>query len=263
MRPLIDLFKHKELIWLLGYSEIKIRYSRTAVGQWWITLSQAIFISSIGVVWAKLWNVPLHKYLPILAMGTVFWGFLTGLIGGSPTSYLKYRAYILDKPNPKELYIIADFLNNVVILGHNFLFTILILIFFADLSFDFVRLIVSLVSISLTVGWVIFLSLIFATLGSKFRDLDNIVGSLLNVSFFVSPVMWSIERFSETNQMIVMWVNPFASSLTSFRNLFTETVDIKILLNGVASDCLLLMIVAFFYGVFIRKEEQKVAFWIL
>lgn len=263
MSPLDFISKYSDIIWLLGYSDIKVRYARTTIGQWWITLSQAIFISAIGLVWAKLWGVPLQKYLPSLAMGTTFWAFLTGMIGRSPLIYVGYRSYILDKPHPKLIYVLSAMLNNSVVFGHNFVFTLLVLVIFADLGVNPVHQIVSILTIFATLGWVFLLSLVFAVLGAKFRDLNNIVGSLLNVSFFVSPVMWSLDRLTLDNQFIAIWVNPFVSSLTAFRNIFVQSTELIVLLNGLTSDLILMAIIYVFYVKFAQKNERKVEFWIL
>ena len=56
-------------IWtLLGVSDIRQRYKRSRLGQFWITASMAIFIVSIGVVYSLLFNQPIYDYVPLLAV---------------------------------------------------------------------------------------------------------------------------------------------------------------------------------------------------
>src|SRR5258708_19683242 len=55
----------------LGWQEVKRRYRRTVIGPFWTTLSLAIFILSLGVVYSQLWHQPLETYLPFVSLGMI------------------------------------------------------------------------------------------------------------------------------------------------------------------------------------------------
>ena len=57
----------------LGWREVKRRYRRTVVGPFWTTLSLAIFVVVLGVVWSRLWNQDPKTYLPYLTSGMLTW----------------------------------------------------------------------------------------------------------------------------------------------------------------------------------------------
>src|SRR5215207_5066472 len=69
-RALLDLrqgFESWRVWWLLGIGDIRQRYRRSRIGQFWITLSIAIFVFAIGIVYAAIFQQPMAQYLPYLA----------------------------------------------------------------------------------------------------------------------------------------------------------------------------------------------------
>ena len=48
----------------MGWADIRRRYRRTVIGPFWTSVSLAIFIITMGVVWANLWKLDPKEYLP-------------------------------------------------------------------------------------------------------------------------------------------------------------------------------------------------------
>ena len=46
------------------------------LGPFWLTLSTAVMVASLGLLYATLFRMNLHEYLPFLALSQVLWGFL-------------------------------------------------------------------------------------------------------------------------------------------------------------------------------------------
>src|SRR5277367_1825430 len=71
-------------IWLtLGYQDIRLRYLRSVIGPFWITLSMAVMIYTMGFLYAKLFKADLQVYYPFIAAGMVTWNFIAMNIGES------------------------------------------------------------------------------------------------------------------------------------------------------------------------------------
>lgn len=62
----VNGFKKWNLWLYLAYADIRRRYRRTVIGPFWATLSVAIFIASMGVLFSALWHRNMHEYLPFL-----------------------------------------------------------------------------------------------------------------------------------------------------------------------------------------------------
>jgi ABC-type polysaccharide/polyol phosphate export permease len=62
--------------------------------------------------------------------------------------------------------------------------------------------------------WVTFVVAIFC---ARFRDIVQIVGSVIQVVFFLTPILWKPELLPPDSQAIVNW-NPFALLLSIVRD---------------------------------------------
>src|ERR1044072_2328255 len=80
-----ESIKRWQLWWLLGYNDVRQRYRRSRVGQFWITLSMGIFIVAIGPVYAILFATELKEFLPYLTVNIVVWSFISSMINDSCT----------------------------------------------------------------------------------------------------------------------------------------------------------------------------------
>ena len=76
------------LWWLLGIGDIRQRYRRSRLGQFWITLSVAIFVTVLSVVYAAIFRQPITQYLPYLATTFVVWGLISGIVNDSAMAFV-------------------------------------------------------------------------------------------------------------------------------------------------------------------------------
>src|SRR5579863_9321862 len=63
----------------LGWRDTKRRYRRTAFGPFWTTVSLALFVMTLGLVWTNLWHKDPKVYLPFLTSGMLCWVFFLGI----------------------------------------------------------------------------------------------------------------------------------------------------------------------------------------
>ena len=71
-------------IWLLlAWQDIRLRYRRSILGPFWITISMAISIYSMGFLYGNLFKMDLQQYFPFLATGLLTWTFINTVISDS------------------------------------------------------------------------------------------------------------------------------------------------------------------------------------
>src|SRR5262245_26016175 len=61
---------------LLGIQQLRHRFARSRLGQTWLTLSTALMIGAMGVVWSLLWKQPLQQLMPFFGVGIIMWNFM-------------------------------------------------------------------------------------------------------------------------------------------------------------------------------------------
>lgn len=203
---LLAALRARELWMYLAWQDIRLRYRRSRIGPFWITLSMAIFCLSLGLVYSQLFKADVREYLPFLSVGFVFWALIAGMLNEFPNVFIDSAPYIKDvKLNPFSILFrlatrhVITFLHNAVIIvgvyvhfGINPGFTALLAI--PGLVLVLLNLIAMGVSLSL--------------IGARFRDVAPITQSLVQVLFFITPVTWFPRLLSADSW--VMRANPFA-----------------------------------------------------
>lgn len=89
---------------MLGWSDIRQRYRRSALGPFWITLSTALFIALLGVIYSRIFNQDIATYLPYIAVGLICWGFISGTTIESCVVYIEGTAVIKQMRLPYSIY---------------------------------------------------------------------------------------------------------------------------------------------------------------
>lgn len=252
---LLAAFKAYDLWSFLAWQDIKLRYRRSKIGPLWITLSMAIFCLTLGVVYSKLFKTDIREYLPFLSISFVIWGLIASLLGEFPNLYIDNAAYIKDiRINPFTV-LFRVVARNVLVFAHNALIIFGIYIYFdlwpgatALLAIPgLVLVLLNLAAIGLTLSIV----------GARFRDVGQITQNLIQVLFFITPVIWFPRLVSPDSW--VLRANPFAYFLDLIRSPLLGSAP-SMLSWGVALTTLILFTTV---GVLLyRAKSSRIPFWV-
>jgi lipopolysaccharide transport system permease protein len=182
---------------LLGWIEIRQRYARSRLGPFWLTVSTSVMVATIGVVYSTLFGMNMHEYLPFLAIGLVMWMTFSQITTEGSVAYINGSTYIRQIATPKLIFILQVVWRNVVILGHNFIIVVALLLLFGCKNWLAVPLFIpGLVVFLLNATWI---AMLLGLLSARFRDLPQIISALLQVAFYVTPILYrpnALTRFS-------------------------------------------------------------------
>ena len=255
-KDLIAITKHFSIWILLGSQDIKLRYRRSTLGPFWISLSMAITVYSLGFIYSNLFHVALKDYLPYLASGIICWSFISSLILEGSNAFIESANYIKNQEVFLSLFMMRIFYRNTIILLHNlFVFIPLFFIFDLNLSLKFLFIIP---------GWLIigfnllFWGSLLAIIGTKYRDFGPIVSSIVQIVFFLTPIMWPTYLLSNEYQWIIE-CNPF----NQFLNLIRAPLMNQTMSSSALSIIFIISITGFLlYGCIFEKYKHRIIFWI-
>ena len=198
-------------IWtLLGVNDIRLRYKRSRFGQFWITLSTAIFIGGIGAVYGGLFHNNIREYIPYLAVNMTVWSLISGMISDGTATFIEASPYMKQDSLPKTSFVMRIVVRHAVAFAHNLIIIpIVYILFMIEPSPVALLAIPGLVLILIGNFLAI---LILGILCTRFRDLPQIVANLMQLAFFVTPIMWHIEQLGQRGEIIKVF-NPFAAFL--------------------------------------------------
>src|SRR5215470_7890753 len=72
---------------LMGLGEIRRRYARSRIGQFWLTISMGIMIAALGFVWSMLWKTPVADLMPFVAVSLTIWTAISGALTEAATTF--------------------------------------------------------------------------------------------------------------------------------------------------------------------------------
>lgn len=241
---------------LIGINDIRKRYKRSKLGQLWLTLSTCINIGALAIVWALLFKVSIKEYLPFIAVSQIVWVFISTCVIEGASAYISAEHYLKELNIPKVSYINSLFVRNAVVLLHNLIVLIPIYLF-CSISISWVS-VTSLIGFLLALFFMFGIVMIIAIISLRFRDFPNIVTSMMQVVFYVTPVLWKPSFMPEKIQKLMIY-NPFAVFLSICRDpLLNISVPFEYwITSSIYTLCSLMIGFAFF-----SKFRARIVYWL-
>lgn len=212
-----DGIKAYRVWFMLAYQDIQLRYRRSVLGPLWITLSMAISLYSMGYLYSAIFHIDLQQYYPYLISGMLGWTLIAMLTIDYAEGLIFYQGLIKQIKLPYTLHIHRIATRNLIIFMHNFLVIIPIYILFPQgiqFNWHMLLLIPSLLLFYLSV---VIYGTIISMVGARYRDMGQLIKSVIQVIFFITPVMWKPDMLTGRKHWIVD-LNPFYAMLEMIRS---------------------------------------------
>ncbi|MDP1664045.1 MAG: ABC transporter permease [Methylobacter sp.] len=194
------------MVGMLGWQDVRQRYQRSALGPFWLTITMGVMIGTIGIVFGQIFNSTMADFLPFLATGIIFWGFISSVIIEGCTGFIAAEAIIKQLPIPLFVHVLRMIWRNILILAHNIvIFPLVFLAVGKPLSWIAFISIPGLLLVVVNLTWI---ALVLGILCARYRDLPQIVGSILQVLFYLTPIMWMPNLLPQRAGLYLLDLNP-------------------------------------------------------
>ncbi len=213
-KDLAESLKNWRFWIFLGWNDIAKQYRRSFIGPLWIVFNSAFFIVAFGLIGAQLFKLPINEYLPYFCAGHIFFGFLSAMINEGCMTYIHADAFLKQMPYPKLTFVFRLVWRNLIMLGHNLVVLVAVLLWSGHLAHVLWLPFIAAVLLTLFCGCAVVA--ILGALAARFRDIPMAVASVMQISFFVTPVMWSPEQLTDRAKILVL-LNPLAAFLEILR----------------------------------------------
>ena len=168
IHELFDALRRRDTWAYCGWQDIRLRYRRSLFGPWWLTASMAVTIGVLGLLWSQIFQLPIARYLPFFAIGLVVWTWLATQMNDACTGFTQFEHIIKQTRLPYPTYLLRLGTRNTLILAHNTVVVAIVL--------------VAVISV--------LLSILVAISCTRYRDFPPLVASLLQIAFFLTPILW-------------------------------------------------------------------------
>ncbi len=253
-----DIIRYRDLIRALVARELKVRYRRSAIGFVWTMLQPLLMMLVLQTVFSKIFRGFTITNYPVYALsGVLFWNFFSQSIISSMNS-LRGNAQLLQKlPVPKVVFPLANVISGVVNLCFALipLFAILLVtghplkpaLFFLPISIVLAAL--------FTLG----AGLLLAPLAVFFSDVIELIGVILSLMLYLTPVFYPQDIVPENLRWVVRY-NPIRSILEVFRDPIYQG-EIPPIAH--ISVCVGIVILALVLGSWVfRRSSDRIPFYV-
>lgn len=211
-----EAWRHRQLAVMLAQRNLKVRYKQTILGSAWIVIQPLLLTGMLTLVLGALLSVPSGglPYALFAFTGTALWTAFNRVVTDTGISLASSSNVILKVYFPRVLVPAAALLTAVV----DFLpiYAMLILATLAYGRFPGWPILLSPAFVFLALVMAFAVGLWVTMLDAIYRDMRLVVPSVLQLVFYVSPVMYA-ETVVPARWQTLYHLNPLVGLLEGFR----------------------------------------------
>jgi lipopolysaccharide transport system permease protein len=253
-----DLWRYRELFYILSWRDIAVRYKQTIIGIAWSVIRPVLTMLIFTVVFGTIANLPSEGAAPYAIMvfaAMLPWQFFSNALSESSNSLITNTSLIskiyfprLIIPASSVIVSLIDFAISFIIL----LFLMLILQFVPSLQMIFLPFFI-LLAFAVSFGIGVFIT----ALNVKYRDFRYVVPFIVQLGLYISPVGFSSSVIPEKWRLLYS-LNPMVGVIDGFRWCIIGD-DSSIYLPGLILSILFTIVIVYVAIRYFRKTEKKFA----
>lgn len=181
---------------MLGWQDLRQAYRRSALGPFWMTISMSIQVLAMSLVFSLIFKIELAEYLPWLTCSTVLWTFFSSSISESTSRLFAADSIIKQIPISSHVFTVRVVWKNFLTLGHNaIILPVVFLIFPTELNASIYLFLPGMILAIVNLLWI---GTLAGLVCARFRDMAPIIGSLLVMAYYATPILWQPAALGDT-----------------------------------------------------------------
>ena len=220
VRNFQDLKKYKTLVNALTLRYLASRYRGSILGFFWTFLNPLFLMLIYTVVFKYYMRFDdVDNYTIFLFVGLLQWIWTSSALIESSTSIVSSASFITKSMFPAHILPTVASLTSLI----NFLLSLpLLFIFMIFFKVPFYSTIFYLPFVILIQFIFLYaLGLILSIMNVYLRDTQHLLGNILNFLFFLSPILYPIDKVPE-KFLWTLKINPFASFTSAYHSLILD-----------------------------------------
>lgn len=240
----------------LGLYDIRLRYKRTLLGPLWITIGTAVTFTMMAMLFSAVLKQDIRQFLPYLGAGMIIWSLISSVVTEGPSIFIQYHHIIDTIKMPLTVHPLRCVFRNLLIFSHNLVAYLIVVAFVGDLpGASALLLFITLPILCLALFSA---ALLLAMIGARFRDVGQMIGVVMQLLFFLTPIIWSPSDIPHGRKY---WVtgNPFHHLLEIVRQPLLGELPSTLSLTVAGATSIGLALIA--YAVF-AVMRRRVSYWL-
>ncbi len=251
MNIIKDLYKYRELLKTNIKKDVGGKYKNSFLGVLWSFISPLLQIAVYALVFQVILKSDIENYTVYLCCGLIPWQYFSAVI-------LRGAACIIDNGNIiKKVYFPREILPISVVTseGVNFLISTIIILGFVLVGGIGLSINILWYFVIIAIQYIISIGFAFivSSLSVYFRDLLHLLGIIIQLLFYATPIVYSVNNVPVNLQWLIK-INPMSYLIEAYRNIFYNKVPPEpkgLLIALTMGICLC------FIGYFVFKKLEK------
>lgn len=223
-----NLYNYREFIKTSVKKDIGGKYKHSFLGVLWSFINPLLQIAVYAIVFPLIIKSNIPNYTVFMVCGLIPWNYFATVINRASFTMVENGNIIKKVYFPREILPLSVVTSETV---NFFISTIIILVFtlaygMGPTPYILLYPIIVLVQYVLLMG----ISLIVSSVTVYFRDLQHFIGVILQLLFYATPIVYSMETIPENFRWILK-LNPMTYIIQGFRDIFynRQMPDLKML----------------------------------
>jgi len=211
--------------------ELKARYRASVLGFLWTFLNPTLSMAVYGLVFGVLMDGAPARYPFYLFSGLLPWIFFSSSVLGGTTSVSDRKDLLTKVRFPAQVLPAYVVLTNLINFGLSIPLLFVLGAFYGDTPTWHLVFVLPLVILQTL--FTLAITYLLSALNVAFRDLQHIIANIMQLAFFLTPVLWDVRSVrgldrvglrvpAEELQNLIVMANPMAALMTAWRDVFFD-----------------------------------------
>lgn len=212
-----DLWRYRELFYILSWRDIKVRYKQTVIGFAWSIIKPLLTMIVFTFVFSKIAKLPTDGNTPYAIMvfaGLLPWQFFSNAITESSNSIIGNSNLISKVYFPRIIIPTSSFITSLIDFLISFVILICLMFFYRYTPTWRILMMPLLILLAFIAAYGIGLWL--TTMNVKYRDFRYIVPFIVQFGLYISPVGFSSNMVPQKYRILYS-LNPMTGVIDAFR----------------------------------------------
>lgn len=215
-----EVIRYKDLLLVLAYRDIRVKYAQTALGLIWAVVQPLLTVGILTIVFSKVakvntGNVP----YPLFALvGMIGWSYYSFVLTQSGSSVIAAQNMVKKVYLPKIVLPLSKAMTGVVDLMVTMVFTGILLLFYSyPISGNIVYLPIVLLLLAFSA---LSIGILVSALTVRFRDIQHILPFIIQFGLYITPVAYKSEAVAKMmpeTLRFAYYLNPVAGVIDALR----------------------------------------------
>lgn len=253
-----EILQYKDLLFILSYRDLRVRYAQTFLGLAWAFIQPAAHLLIFTLVFGKALNVQTEGVAyPIFAIcGMTAWTYFSFVMSEAGKSVIGAQEMVKKIYFPRLIIPLSKAIVGLVDFGVSLVFLSILFILYGQ--YPSVNVIVFPIFLILTILSALGFGIILSSLTIRYRDFQYLVPFLVQFGLYATPIAYPSELIIKNLPewaVIIFYCNPMAGIVEGLR---WSLLDGNFQLSEYSYISFSVTIILFFISIYYFRKTERI-----